>query len=750
MASFEPANVPTVAKLLNQVGSLKRTSSLAADSLVICSVSTCLLHAQTPEPVTYLTFDECTGTYAADSVGDHPATLLGGAGWTTGIVGPHALSLPGAPGSYADIASPVVDTRQSFTMAAWVKLNNTNGYQTFVSEDTNVEAAFFLQLRGDSHQFSFTVPYDFFVNPQSGFRPVAGEWYHLAGVYDAVAHSATLYVNGILADQVFFVNPAAATGHSAVGRGQFAGNPVDFVNGAIDNVRFYQAALTGTEILQVARVGNPSLTGPLPVEPATLHIDAAHPGAQVNPLVHGLMIEEINHALDGGLYGELIQNRAFQNDPNEPTNWSVVRDNGGAGSIALDKTQPISGTALTTSLRVNVTQGPRVGAANNGYWGIPVKPNTTYEVSFFAKGSGISGPLTVGIESTDGLGLLEFVEWCEDLHMQPLLAVYAGYSLNGTHVNPGPDLAPYVRDALDEIQYLIGSTSTTWGAKRAADGHPAPFLLQYVEVGNEDFFDHSGSYDGRFAQFYDAIKGAYPSLQVIATATVNSRTPDILDEHFYETPRAFEKDVHHYDSYSRTGPKIFVGEYAAQEGRPTPDLNAALGDAAWLTGLERNADLVILESYAPMFTNINPGAAQWPTNLIGYDALKSYGSPSYYAKEMFNQHRGDVVLPTTLQVTGGSQFYESATRDNQTGTIYLKAVNATGAAQKVNIVFDGISHVSSDGTAIVLTSGSPQDTNTFDEPRKVVPVTIKTNHVNRSFDYSFAPYSVTVLELQTK
>ena len=106
--------------------------------------------------------------------------------------------------------------------------------------------------------------------------------------------------------------------------------------------------------------------------------------------------------------------------------------------------------------------------------------------------------------------------------------------------------------------------------------------------------------------------------------------------------------------------------------RPT---SAALGDAAWLTGLERNADLVILESYAPMFTNINPGASQWPTNLIGYDAVKSYGSPSYYAKQMFNQHRGDVVLPTTLNVTGGSEFYESATRDNQTGTIYLKAVN---------------------------------------------------------------------------
>jgi alpha-L-arabinofuranosidase len=108
-----------------------------------------------------------------------------------------------------------------------------------------------LQLRGDSHQFSFTVPYDFFVLPQSGFTPVAGQWYHLAGVYDAVAHSATLYVNGLLADQIFFVNPAAATGHSSVGRGQFGGNPVDFVNGAIDDVRFYQAALTGSQILEI-------------------------------------------------------------------------------------------------------------------------------------------------------------------------------------------------------------------------------------------------------------------------------------------------------------------------------------------------------------------------------------------------------------------------------------------------------------------------------------------------------------------
>jgi alpha-L-arabinofuranosidase len=132
-----------------------------------------------------------------------------------------------------------------------------------------------------------------------------------------------------------------------------------------------------------------------------------------------------------------------------------------------------------------------------------------------------------GYRSDDGLGLLEFLEWCEDLNMQPLLAVYAGYSLDGEFVSPGAALQPYVQDALDEIQYITGSTSTPGGAQRAADGHPAPFPLTYVEIGNEDFFDASGSYDGRFTQFFDAIQQSYPNLKLIATTTVTSRTPDI-------------------------------------------------------------------------------------------------------------------------------------------------------------------------------------------------------------------------------
>ena len=849
-------------------------------ALALCLTTATALRAQLPNPAAYLTFDEGAGTVAHDSSGNNNnATLFGAAGWTTGLVGPFALSLPGfpigfPPGSYAEIPGDVLDTTKSYTVAAWVKLNNVNGYQTFVSEDGDFQSAFFLQLRGDSHQFSFTILYDFFTLPESGFTPVVGVWYHLAGVYDSVAQTASLYVNGALADRIFNVGPRAASGNTGIGRGWFNNSRVDFNNAAIDDVRFYASALSASQILQIAQIGNPSLTAPT-VKPAALQIDATHPGPQVNPMFYGLMIEEINHSLDGGLYGELIQNRVFQDDPTTPVHWSLVQNNGGIGSIALDTTQPVSGTALTTSLKVSVNQGQRVGAANDGYWGIPVKPFTTYRASFWAKAdTGFTGPLRLDIESSDGtkvyadaqvpqittnwakytvllttgwvapiettrfvvstgspgtfwltqvslfpptyhdrsngnridlmrkmaalepsflrmpggnylegntiperfqwkqtigpieqrpghqgtwgyrsddgLGLLEFLEWCEDLHMQPLLAVWAGYALNGTHVNPGPDLAPYVQDALDEIQYVTGGTNTTWGAQRAADGHPAPFPLQYVEIGNEDFFDGSGSYDGRFAQFYDAIKAAYPNLKVIATDRIANpmRTPDLIDDHFYNTPRAMERTSNQYDNYSRTAPKIFVGEWASQEGRPTPDLNAALGDAAWLTGLERNSDVVLLEAYAPMLVNVNPGASQWPTNLIGYDALHSYGSPSYYVQEMFSRHHGDVVLPMTLTTTGnGSQVYASVTRDSGTGAIYLKVVNAAGEVQPVSITIKGAGGLESTGEALVLTSGSPQDTNTLSDPRNIVPETTTAHNLGQSFEYRFKPYSVTVLQI---
>jgi alpha-N-arabinofuranosidase len=644
-----------------------------------------------------------------------------------------------------------------------------------------------------------------------------------------------------------------------------------------------------------------------------LHIDAGKVTAQVSPTLYGLMTEEINYSYEGGLYGELIQNRILRDNAKDPVHWSVVQDSGGTGAISLDESQPIEGTVLTRSLKLDASQastGHRVGIANDGYWGIPVKPKTTYRVSFYAKSDGATGgPLTASIESNDGatvfstaqvpaitntwqkytatlttgddvtptaatrfvistekpgtlwfnlvslfpptyndrlngnridimqllldmkptflrlpggdflegatvadrfpwkktigpleqrpghwgrwhygandgMGLLEFMEWCEDLHIQPLLAVYAGYSIKGQHVDPGPALQPFVDDALDEIEYVTGDASTKWGAERVKDGHPAPFPLTYVEIGNEDGADKSHSYQGRFAQFFDAIKAKYPNLKCIDTCGPKywsgfvakvERTPDVIDEHYYRNAWQMEDDAAHYDKYDRNGPKIFVGEWATREGVPTTNMNAALGDAAWMTGMERNSDVVVLASYAPLFVNVNKGGMQWGSNLIGYNALTSYGSPSYYAQKMFNTYLGDSVIsvtsenistrtwqPPTPKTKPGEPpatppapkqvptLFYVATKDSTKGTIYLKVVNTAATPQAVQINLTGAATIAPEGTTVTLSSEKPGDTNSITDPTKIVPVTSKATGLGNTFTQTFAPYSINVLQMETR
>src|SRR6266702_4041965 len=307
----------------------------------------------------------------------------------------------------------------------------------------------------------------------------------------------------------------------------------------------------------------------------------------------------------------------------------------------------------------------------------------------------------------------------EELGAQPILAVFAGYTLNGTVV-PQDQLAPYVQDALDEIQYAIGPATSTWGAMRAADGHPAPFDLHYVEIGNEDSFDRSGSYNGyRFPMFYDAIKAAYPQLKIIATTNVTSRTPDVIDDHYYSgNPDVIAGDAHVYDNTSRSGPGHIVGEYAVTQGSPTGTLAAALGEAAFLTGIERNAGIVIGASYAPLLINVN--AQSWPTHLIGYNGLVSYGSPSYYAQRMLGDSLGDVVAPSQI-VGGNANLWAVAT--TKSGTTYLAVVNRGGTAATVDVSLAGVPAVSG-GTATVLT-GNPTAMNSVTHPTAVAPATEK-------------------------
>jgi alpha-L-arabinofuranosidase len=351
--------------------------------------------------------------------------------------------------------------------------------------------------------------------------------------------------------------------------------------------------------------------------------------------------------------------------------------------------------------------------------------------------------------SSDGMGLLEFLQWCEDLHMQPVLAIYAGYSMMQEHVDPGPKLEPYVQDALEEIQYVMGDASTEWGAVRAKDGHAEPFQLNFVEIGNEDFFDRSGSYDGRYAQFYRAIKKKYPQLQIIATTPVKSMKPDVIDDHFYKRPDEFFDDTHHYDKTDRNGPKVFVGEWATREGVPTPDFGAALGDAAWMTGMERNSDIVIMASYAPLFVNVNPGGLQWDTDLIGYNTLTSYGSPSYYAQIMFSNHLGDEV-PQSRLTGGGPRLFYSVTTDTANGVVYLKLVNADSAPQEVDITLNAKGAVQNTAKLISLSAKTTDETNSISEPDKIVPAETSLNNVAARFRHALPAYSIQVIELRVK
>ena len=370
-----------------------------------------------------------------------------------------------------------------------------------------------------------------------------------------------------------------------------------------------------------------------------------------------------------------------------------------------------------------------------------------------------------GYRSTDGLGLLEFLEWCEDMHAEPVLAVYAGYSLHGMHVNPGADLQPFVQDALDEIEYVTGDASTKWGAQRIKDGHPKAFPLHYVEIGNEDWFDKSFSYDARFTQFHNAIKLKYPTLKLISTIGndqpsiphVKTTKPDMSDEHYYlNTDEFLKKSPTYANNYDRHGEEIFVGEWAAHETSfppwdkrsanepPTPNMKAAIGDGAFMTAMERNSDIIKMQCYAPMLVNVNPGGRQWRPDLIGYDAISTYGSPSYYAIQMFSRNLGNQILSVD---TGGSSVQGCATRDSRTGEIFVKLVNPQSTEQALNIQIKVVSKISPTGTAITL-AGKADDTNSITEPRHVVPVTSTVKDIRPDFTYTLPANSIVVLKLK--
>ncbi len=248
--------------------------------------------------------------------------------------------------------------------------------------------------------------------------------------------------------------------------------------------------------------------------------------------------------------------------------------------------------------------------------------------------------------ATHGLGYHEYLQMCEDLGATPLFDINCGMS---HRENVPLDLMDqWVQDALDAIEYANGPTNSVWGGLRARNGHPAPFNLKYMEIGNEN---GGAAYRERWPLFVNAIKAKYPDIQLIANhwqgGYPQAPLPEIVDEHYYDTPDFFLQQAHRYDNYDRKGPKIFVGEYAVTRNTGKGNLRGAIGEAAFMTGLERNSDIVTMACYAPLFCNANH--QRWPVNLINFDSSRWFGIPSYYVQKLFSEHRGDVTLPTVVE-----------------------------------------------------------------------------------------------------
>ena len=364
-----------------------------------------------------------------------------------------------------------------------------------------------------------------------------------------------------------------------------------------------------------------------------------------------------------------------------------------------------------------------------------------------------------------GLGFYEYFQLCEDIGAQPLPILNCGMAcqFNSGELCPLDELGPYIQDALDLIEFANGPATSTWGAKRAAMGHPAPFNMKLLGVGNEQW---GQQYIDRYTLFAKALKAKYPEIQLVSAAgpspddsrfkfawpKLRELHADIVDEHCYANPNWFFENTRRYDNYDRNGPKVFFGEYAAQSDavvsvKNRNNLECALAEAACMTGLERNGDVVRMASYAPLFANSE--AWQWTPDLIWVDSLNIYRTPNYYVQQLYSLNHGDAVLPVKLEAASGAKLFVSAARDDASGEVILKVVNGdnTPAAVQINLLPAGMAKISPRAKITVL-AGEPNDENSFAAPQKISPKEAVLDVSGPQFQHEFPANSFTVLRFQ--
>lgn len=375
---------------------------------------------------------------------------------------------------------------------------------------------------------------------------------------------------------------------------------------------------------------------------------------------------------------------------------------------------------------------------------------------------------TWGYHQSMGLGYYEYFQLCEDMGMQPLPILPCGVSCQGTNggwgmktqaqdVVPMSEMDEWLQDALDLIEWANGDVSTTWGKKRAEQGHPAPFNLKYLGIGNEEKI--TKEFEERFKYMYKVIREKHPEIVIVGTAGPGSHkgNPDfdngwriaeeidlaILDEHYYEQKEYFLNNQHNYDNYPRDRKtKVYLGEYASKDRK----LQDALAEALYLLGIERNGDVVTMTSYAPLFAKKNHES--WNPDLIYFDNTKVYPTCSYYVQQMFGTTDGHYYYGDVATIENGDKHQgTSCVLNTEKGELYIKYVNAAGEAKNVNIDMSRFKSVQPQAT-ITSISGQPWQQNYFDgEPIKPVTKDIK---VSKKMTVTAEPYSCSVIRIKVK
>jgi alpha-N-arabinofuranosidase len=381
--------------------------------------------------------------------------------------------------------------------------------------------------------------------------------------------------------------------------------------------------------------------------------------------------------------------------------------------------------------------------------------------------------LTPDYYQSYGLGFFEYFLLAEDLNAEPMPIVNCGMAcqFNSAELVPMDQIKPYVQDALDLIEFANGPTDSEWGKVRTDMGHPEPFNMKMIGIGNEQW---GPQYIERYKVFAKAIEEKYPNMQLIAAAGSDATIfpngqseieylwkqwrilkPEIVDEHFYRKPEWFLENVDWYDNYERDGIEVFVGEYASQSvGVASPDnrnlWKCALYEAAFMTGMERNADLVTMSCYAPLFGHEE--AWQWRPDLIWFDNLKSYGTANYYVQKLFSLNPGTRQLIAKVENAPALDenkhgLYASSTLDEDAGEVIIKVVNVTKGKLKSTINLEGVPKVSASARAILLKSASLDDENSLQEPKKIYPEELTVKIDSPNFSYEFEPFSLTILRI---